>query len=521
MAHDFELKSVGVFGVTTGQDCWPSSLTDFIRPFYLQAASQPREVLFVERMIIGWAFSYVNYRFIGSGGRSNSHFGITAIYQGIAPFAPKEAWRIFSVLFNFLEQSGKVFQQTTATADDGGPIFQFSVSSFERIDRAWLQDVLSQLTQHAASIEGSVYLLAEPRTFSSGSKGTNYFDLDEDIGVSLEPLLRGERAAFAVGLGKKATKSKAQEDSLARTIAELAATKERVQEYENQLAITGEALNKLSADRDGLQQNILSKSVELGHKDEEITRLKASAKRSVPPVIPRDEYSSAWGAGYAASGSGQYPRNGHERKTQSGRGLSKPRGNPQPRFGKLFLVMLLLACCVGIAILYFKTGGFHSTPRGTASAGEAGPNLFSVPASPHGDSGVNRRSGLDSRAGKDAPIGDKGKAMSVRLFMTGPGLPPSSLPRLFLSGEFLQVIAGDPPLDRQTALERVAAKFEQEFPKEYKLCVGISARELLSTIRSKNPNNFRNFESATVLDAKLPFFVRAGLNPEAVSACNR
>jgi len=226
---------VAVFGVTTGQECWPVSLTEFVRSYYVEASSQPPEILFIEATASGWMFSYVNYRFIGSGGRANAHFGMSIIYPGLTPLAVAELWTIFTGLFDFLEQSGKIFTRTDALSADQSPLFQFSIANFSSLTDEWLPAVMSQLAQHVSNIAATIYLPVASAIRPGNGSMSAYFDADEELGHLLEPLLRGEKVGIVKGIGKRNSHSQQLELLLQQTRDEAKKYVNRAFEAEGEL----------------------------------------------------------------------------------------------------------------------------------------------------------------------------------------------------------------------------------------------------------------------------------------------
>lgn len=235
MLSEAQSMQVAVFGVTTGQECWPVSLAEFVRPYYVEASSQPPEILFIEATASGWMFSYVNYRFIGSGGRANAHFGMSIIYPGLTPLAVDELWTIFSRLFEFFEQSGKIFARTDALSADQAPLFQFSIASFSSITDEWLPAVMSQLAQHASNIDARIYLSAATAIRPGNGAMSAYLNVNEELGHFLAPLLRGEKVGIVKGLGKRGSHNQQLEMLLQQTRDEAKKYVNRAFEAEREL----------------------------------------------------------------------------------------------------------------------------------------------------------------------------------------------------------------------------------------------------------------------------------------------
>ncbi|WP_146218989.1 hypothetical protein [Undibacterium pigrum] len=129
-------------------------------------------------------------------------------------------WTIFSRLFDFFEQSGKIFARTDALSADQAPLFQFSIASFSSITDEWLPAVMSQLVQHASNIDARIYLPAATAIRPGNGTISAYVDVDEELEHFLAPLLRGEKVGIVKGMGKRSSHSKQLELSLQKATNE-------------------------------------------------------------------------------------------------------------------------------------------------------------------------------------------------------------------------------------------------------------------------------------------------------------
>lgn len=231
MNAPFAIKDIVIFGVPTEFGCWPPDYRDFFFPYYIDADEQPRDVLFVQRMSIGWAYTYVNYRFLGSGGRKNSHFGVSAIYDGIAPFEPNSIVKILRSFFDFHYRAEVIFKSTEARAPDGGPLFQFNVVSFDKVDVDWLSNVCVQLKQHLEKVESLLHLSDSQVGVKKSAVETFYFSFEDDIGGPLNRLMKGDTVALADGRTRIDPMAERQQQAISQLQAELTVFRERCEEY--------------------------------------------------------------------------------------------------------------------------------------------------------------------------------------------------------------------------------------------------------------------------------------------------
>lgn len=208
-----------VFGITTGFESRPIEFTGFLSANYLDAEQMPPEVLIVQRSPYGWCYSFINYRFFGSQGRKNSHFGVAVFYDQLAPYAPKEIWSILQAFFDFLAKGRRLFSEA-AVLEGAGPVrYEFDQSGFARVGEDWLREVLAQLEAHAATVSAAVRLDDMP-AIDSATSATSFsiMDLDDAFDVGLPHLIAGAaRVAFAPGLGTlEARRQQTQTDEIRR-----------------------------------------------------------------------------------------------------------------------------------------------------------------------------------------------------------------------------------------------------------------------------------------------------------------
>ena len=198
MSEEKSVKEVVFFGVTESFNCRPSLYRDqFIERFYVDALTRPPKILVIDRAPFGWTYTFLNYRFLGVGGRSNSHFGLSIVFGNSLPYNPKGAWLLLNSFFEFLETTGKIFVCLENSIASEARFYQYKISAFEQLDTAWISNISEQLKNQFISLNVSFSLTDGSLETNVKNKRMQTLSIDEKLSTSVASLLEYGAVAFA------------------------------------------------------------------------------------------------------------------------------------------------------------------------------------------------------------------------------------------------------------------------------------------------------------------------------------